>query len=104
LRKDNISFWGDKNMEVAYKVTIRGRVTGVGFRYSALDKAGEFKTIRGYVRNADYGEVEAWVQGDRKEVDMMLEWLKAGPCMARVDHFSFVEEKRDPSMTSFDII
>ncbi|MFZ2654127.1 MAG: acylphosphatase [Victivallales bacterium] len=91
-------------MEVAYKVTIKGRVTGVGFRYSALDKAGQFKTIKGYIRNADYGEVEAWIQGDKKEVGMMLEWLKTGSCMAKVDSFSFVEEKHDSSMTEFEII
>ncbi len=90
-------------MEIAYKATIRGRVTGVGYRYSAIDKAGEFSTIKGYVSNVDYHEVEVWVQGERKEVDMMLEWLKVGPCMARVDHFNFVEEKIDPTMTDFEI-
>jgi acylphosphatase len=91
-------------MDVAYKVTIRGRVTGVGFRYSALDMAGQFKTIKGYIRNAEYGEVEAWIQGDKKEVDKMLEWLKTGPCMARVDNFGFVEEKHDSSMDKFEIV
>ncbi len=91
-------------MDVAYRVTIRGRVTGVGFRYSALDKAEQFKTLKGYVRNADYGEVEAWVQGDRDEVEKMLEWLRAGPCMARVDEFLPVVEKPDPSMTDFEIL
>jgi len=91
-------------MEVAYRVTIKGRVTGVGFRYFALDKAGQFKTIKGYIRNAEYGEVEVWIQGDRKEVDMMLEWLKVGPRMAKVDHFSFVEEKHDSSLSEFEIV
>ncbi len=91
-------------MEVAYKVIIKGRVTGIGFRYSAMDKASEFKTIKGYIRNASYGEVEAWVQGDKAEVDKMLEWLKVGPRLAKVEEFSFVEEKHDPAMDEFQIL
>ncbi|HBC89167.1 MAG TPA: acylphosphatase [Lentisphaeria bacterium] len=91
-------------MEVAYKVTIKGYVTGIGFRYSARDRALQFKTIKGYIRNASYGEVEAWVQGDKAEVELMLEWLKTGPRLAKVEEFSFLEEKHDLAMSEFEIL
>ena len=48
-------------MEIAYKVSIRGRVTGVGFRYSTFIKSSEFTSLKGYVRNVTYGEVEVFV-------------------------------------------
>lgn len=91
-------------METAYKVSIRGRVTGVGFRYSTLIKSAEFPSLKGYVRNAAYGEVEVFVQGDEKEVDQMLAWLKEGPRFSRVDQFECVKTVLDQSLAEFTII
>ncbi|MFA6291842.1 MAG: acylphosphatase [Victivallales bacterium] len=91
-------------METAYRVSIKGRVTGVGFRYSTLIKSGEFPSLKGYVRNAAYGEVEVFVQGEEKEVDQMLAWLKEGPRFARVDQFDCIKTVLDRSLSEFTII
>ena len=75
-------------MDVAYKLRIEGRVTGVGFRYSAMAHARMLGGLRGYVRNAGEDEVEDWVEGDERQVELMLEWLRHGPAHARVDRIS----------------
>ena len=91
-------------METAYKVSIKGRVTGVGFRYSTLNKSSDFPSLKGYVRNVSYGEVEVSVQGDEKEVDQMLAWLKDGPRFSRVDQFECVKASLDQSLSKFTVI
>ena len=91
-------------METAYKVSIRGRVTGVGFRYSTLIKSAEFPSLKGYVRNISHGEVEVFVQGDEKEVAQMLAWLKDGPRSSRVDQFECVKASLDQELSEFEII
>ncbi|MEI6423229.1 MAG: acylphosphatase [Lentisphaerota bacterium] len=91
-------------METAYKISIKGRVTGVGFRYSTLLKSSEFPSLKGYVRNAAYGEVEVFVQGEEKEVEQMLAWLRAGPRFSRVDQFDCMKTNLDQSLSEFTIL
>jgi acylphosphatase len=90
-------------MDTAYLINVKGRVTGVGFRYSALDKAKEFKNLTGYVRNRCEGEVEAVVQGPVEETEQMIEWFRRGPDWARVDNFSYSKVPLDKSYTYFRI-
>jgi acylphosphatase len=73
--------------EIAYHVIISGRVTGVGFRWSAINYARNFSSLRGYIRNTFRDEVEAVIQGPEPEVEMMLEYLRHGPSFARIDSF-----------------
>jgi acylphosphatase len=68
---------------VARHVLVSGRVQGVGFRWSACDRA-ERCGVAGWVRNLEDGRVEAWVQGPAGAVDAMLAWLAEGPSPARV--------------------
>ncbi len=91
-------------MEKAYMVNIRGRVTGVGFRFSTLDKAGEFPGLKGYVRNAGRDHVEVFLQGEEADVDAMLAWLREGPRFARVDEFEMRETGLSKEIGRFDII
>ena len=72
--------------EEAYMVTVEGRVTGVGFRVSAVNEAGRYPGLKGYVRNADARTVECLIQGREPEVKAMLTWLRKGPDSARVLH------------------
>lgn len=89
--------------EKAYIVDIRGLVTGVGFRYSAFDRAAGLG-LKGYVRNAGRGHVEAFVQGPGTEVETMLAWLRRGPRFARVDSFEAREAAPKEDAGPFDII
>lgn len=65
------------------RVLVHGDVQGVGFRYSARQKASELG-LAGFVRNRRDGSVEAEIEGSDAAVAAMLEWLGAGPAWARV--------------------
>ena len=53
-------------------VVFTGQVQGVGFRYTTLHVASEFK-VTGYVRNQRDGSVELVAEGERLEVAAFLE-------------------------------
>ncbi len=52
----------------AKQVIFRGRVQGVGFRYTARHVAARYE-VTGFVRNLPDGTVEMFVQGPAQEVD-----------------------------------
>ena len=65
-------------------MTVRGRVQGVGFRYSLSERARS-RAIAGWVRNNPDGSVEAVFEGAPEEVDALVAWCHRGPAGARVD-------------------
>ena len=77
-------------MREAFFIRVRGRVQGVGFRYSAIREA-ERLGLCGWVRNTAGGGVEAWAEGPPEQLDKFSAWLNKGPPLARVD-----EVKKDP--------
>ncbi len=90
-------------MEKAFHIDISGRVTGVGFRFSALHTAKKFSDLKGWIRNVGYGQVEAFVQGSAEDVDEMVSFLRQGPSMARVDNFSINERPVNPNEKNFHV-
>jgi acylphosphatase len=64
-------------------VWIRGRVQGVGFRYSALERATSLR-VTGWVRNRPDGSVEAVFEGRDEAVDLLVDWCRRGPHGAAV--------------------
>ena len=62
---------------------ISGRVQGVGFRFSAYDKAKEF-ALAGWVRNLGSGEVEIVAEGRQENLQMLAAWAHQGPPSAHV--------------------
>ena len=55
-------------------VRFRGRVQGVGFRYTAAGLA-QANGVRGYVRNCPDGSVELVAQGAGDDIDRLLAQL-----------------------------
>ena len=73
--------------EACFKVSIRGRVQGVGFRYHTRIEAMRLG-LRGWVQNCADGSVEACICGPEDAVAAMLDWLANGPDWARVDELN----------------
>ena len=71
-------------MAKAVRVKIRGLVHGVSFRSSMAQMAADMR-VRGWVRNLPDGSVEAFLEGDERDVRRILDWAKSGPPRARVD-------------------
>jgi acylphosphatase len=83
------------------RVVIRGRVQGVGFRYS-LARAAETRGVAGWVRNPPDGVVEAVFEGEREPVEAMLRLSSDGPRGAAVEQVEAAEEEPD-GLRGFDI-
>jgi acylphosphatase len=66
------------------RLTIAGRVQGVGFRYACARQA-EMMGVTGWVRNLPDGRVEAELEGAPDAVEAMTTWCRRGPRGARVD-------------------
>ncbi|HVX07932.1 acylphosphatase [Humibacter sp.] len=80
---------------------VRGRVQGVGFRYTCAAVARS-ASVRGWIRNLPDGTVEAVAEGARDDVAGVVEWCRKGPDGASV--FSVdVEEEVPQGLTGFEI-
>ena len=77
-------------------------VQGVGFRYSALEKARRLG-VKGYVRNMYDDSVEVIAEGNQDSVDAFLAWLKKGPPGAFVRQVDFHSIACDGIYKSFTI-
>lgn len=66
---------------------VEGRVQGVFFRQSTLQKAIALG-IRGYVRNLADGSVEVMAAGSLSSMTKLRDWLQTGPPQARVDRLT----------------
>jgi acylphosphatase len=71
-------------MATAVHVKIRGLVHGVSFRASMAQIASDLG-VKGWVRNLPDGSVEAFLEGDERNVRRVLDWARLGPPRARVD-------------------
>ena len=67
----------------SFTATIRGRVQGVFFRAFVAEKASELG-LTGYVHNLHGGGVEVLAEGERRQLEKLIDYLKAGPPDAKV--------------------
>ena len=72
-------------MALQARLTITGRVQGVGYRDWTMTTARRLG-LTGWVRNRTDGAVEALIGGDDQAVGEMIDACRRGPTMARVDN------------------
>ena len=72
-------------MALQARLTITGRVQGVGYRDWTMTTALRLG-LTGWVRNRVDGAVEALIVGDDNAVGEMIDACRRGPTMARVDN------------------
>ena len=70
-------------MQVKVHVFITGRVQGVYFRYKTRDEAKKYG-VTGWVRNLPDGRVEAVFEGNKENVDKLIDFAGKGPSGAKV--------------------
>jgi acylphosphatase len=83
------------------RVVAHGRVQGVWFRESARQRAEQLG-MAGWVRNNADGSVEAELEGDPEDVEVLLDWFRHGPSGARVERLE-VEERTPTGETAFTV-
>ena len=80
----------------AIRLTISGRVQGVGFR-AFVEREALRRGIRGWVRNRRDGKVETLLIGEAAGVAEMEAACRRGPAFARVTTVERVETADDGS-------
>jgi len=71
------------NEMASLQATVHGRVQGVFFRAFTTQRARELG-LTGYVRNLPDGTVEVQVEGERNQLEKLVDHLKVGPPGAMV--------------------
>jgi acylphosphatase len=79
------------------RLSIAGRVQGVGYRAWAMQTARRLG-LRGWVRNRADGTVEALAIGDDDAVAAMIEACRQGPFAARVIEVAVGDAEDDGSV------
>ena len=79
-------------MATASRLRVLGLVHGVSFRASMARLATD-SGVRGWVRNLPDGSVEAFLEGDPRNVRRVIDWARTGPPRARVDRLESEEAK-----------
>ena len=69
---------------VGVQAVVYGFVQGVFFRAFVVRRASELN-VTGYVRNLPRGAVEVVAEGERKQLEKLITYLKVGPPDARVE-------------------
>jgi acylphosphatase len=83
--------------------TVYGRVQRVYFRYFVQDVA-ERLGLKGYVRNLASGDaVEVQAEGEKQQLDKLLEQLKVGPPRARVERVEVKWTEYSGQFTDFNV-
>ena len=81
---------------------VKGMVQGVGFRYSALNKARSLG-LRGWVRNEPDGSVSTRFEGPEKDVNAFISWLNTGPSSAVVSELIVNDLNPEDSLKTFHV-
>jgi len=77
---------------ISVKATVYGRVQGVFFRDFVVRKA-EGLDVDGYVRNLPRGTVEVLAEGEKRQLEILIDYLKEGPPAAKVEKMAVKWEK-----------
>jgi acylphosphatase len=83
------------------RVVVYGFVQGVGFRFS-VERAALSRGVAGWVRNRPDGAVEAVFEGEREDVEALVEACRHGPRGAEVERVEVAEESPE-SLTGFRV-
>jgi acylphosphatase len=83
-------------------ITVRGRVQGVGFRYFVKDAAASLG-LTGNVWNCPDSTVEIVAEGNARAISKLIEQVKLGPRLAKVERVDAVDIPVEGTYVSFSI-
>lgn len=81
---------------VFWKIVVRGRVQGVGFRFF-VKKTANYFGISGWVKNNSDGTVSVEATGSEEQLASFARELSRGPMLARIDNIETIH--REPAKT-----
>ena len=90
-------------MKVRAHVLVSGIVQGVFFRSETRRMARQCN-VTGWIRNLPNGRVEAVFEGEKKNVEKMVEFCKKGPSSARITSTQTSLENYTDEFSDFSIV
>jgi acylphosphatase len=90
-------------MKKAIKVVINGIVQEVFFRAFLKEKA-DLLGIRGFVRNLENKDVEAYFEGDNEQIEKMMDFTRQGPPHSVIKRVDVIDEKYTGDYKGFNIL
>ena len=85
------------------RLFVTGRVQGVFFRQSLKAKSIQ-NDVFGWVKNLQDGRVECLLEGNEKNISILVKWAHDGPANAIVENVEVHNEKFDNQFTKFDVL
>jgi acylphosphatase len=76
------------------RIVVYGFVQGVGFRF-AVERAARSRGVAGWVRNRPDGAVEAVFEGEREDVEALVDFCRRGPLGAGVERVDVAAESAE---------
>lgn len=89
-------------MKVRAHVFVSGRVQGIFFRSETRYEANR-RNVTGWIRNLPDGRVEAVFEGEKDDVEKLIEFCREGPPGARVMKVEVFWEEHTGEFKNFDI-
>lgn len=85
----------------SYKIQVKGKVQGVGYRFNAQAMAHKYD-LTGFVRNLHDGSVLMAAEGKEDNINKFIEWCYVGPRFAEVTEVN-AEETEPAGYQTFEI-
>ena len=82
--RDSKNSTHDYDVKTSVRLLVSGKVQGVYFRLT-MQQIAIKNSVFGWVRNLADGRVESEFEGNKDDVEKIIEWCKKGPENARVD-------------------
>ena len=92
-----------KSDPVRAHIWVKGRVQAVGFRAHVEYYARQIGGLTGWVRNVGYDTVEAIAEGERDNVERLIQAMKDGPRGSRVDETKVEWEEPTGEFVQFGV-
>jgi len=89
-------------MKIRAHVFVSGRVQGVFFRVETRSEAMK-RNVAGWVRNTSEGRVEAIFEGEKADVEQLIDFCRSGPPGSRVTELDVQWEDYTGDFNSFKI-
>ncbi|MFH1582550.1 MAG: acylphosphatase [bacterium] len=101
-----ITFFKKKNKGPEEKIRAHiyaaGRVQGVYYRETCKNKAKSLG-VSGWIMNLSDGRVEGVFEGDKSQVEKMVNWANRGSIWAKIDSFDIIWEDYKSEFSDFEI-
>ena len=85
----------------SYKITVKGKVQGVGYRFNAQAAAHKYD-LTGFVKNQHDGSVLIRAEGKENNINKFIEWCYVGPLHADIKEVN-AEEQEVVGYQTFEI-